>query len=126
MDRYTYYEDMLAEINDIKESIEKLALMTQQEFVQLRGEMSELNDELKKELKTELKADLVGELSDMVKAELVTKLEFREGMNGLRGELKEEIGDLRMEMRAGFAAITGAITNHEYRLGRLEKKADIS
>jgi hypothetical protein len=74
--------------NEIMEAIENLALMTQREFMSLRGEMKTMDDDIQ--------------------------------------ELREDIGDMRQEMHAGFAAINGMIVNHEIRIERVEKKTGIS
>ena len=121
-----YYEDMR---NEIMEAIENLALMTQREFMALRGEMGEMKEELCGEMQV-MKTELHGEIhvaKDELRGEMkAIKEELRGEMLILKEDLHDEIEDLRNETRAGFAAITGIITNHEYRLERVEKKLDIT
>jgi len=116
MDNSDYDEDMRQEIaEEILEAVENLALMTQREFVavreEIRGEMQVMSDELRSEFLREMQ---------------IQRDEIRMGWEAFYGKLHEEIEDLRQEMKAGFAPISGMVANHEYRIERAEKKLDIS
>ncbi len=105
MEKFDYDEDVRNEIAEqILEAVENLALMTQREFVAVREDLRE---------------EFHGETQNL-------RNEMQAGFKLLYTQLHEEIEDLRKEMRAGFATIHGVLTNHEFRLERIEKKLDIS
>jgi hypothetical protein len=114
-------EGLRNDIKEVKELIENLALMTQREFLAMRGEMKEMDKNIRGDLRGEIQQmdnDLRGEIRQMDD-------DLRGEIRHVREGLHEEIEDLRREMRAGFAAITGVVTNHEYRIERVEKRTGI-